>query len=377
MKFFLIFLSGIALNLTPCVYPILPLTVSYFGGKARSIRGSLYIHVVFYILGISSVNSILALISAVTGNILGCFLQKEYITAGISTILIILSLSLFDLWEIRLPYKVNQIISRKFSGYTGSFIMGSLFGVFAAPCASPVILGLMSYALKEANLFYSFLYFFSLSLGIGLPVGVLATFSGLILRIPKPGEWMLLVKKILGLLMIFVALYLIRPVLGMAGDYILVAFSIFSAFYLVFFEKTGGKFSILNKALFIFFLFFSTSFLFHKTQRLPSYSKELFEKAKKEGKLIILDFSAEWCLSCIRLEKMLFDPEIRSLTKDVVLMKVDLTDEDESKRSLLERFKIKAVPTVVFLKNERFIKIEGEIEKELFIKKLKKALALD
>ena len=375
--FFLIFLSGIGLNLTPCVYPLIPITVSYFG--AKDIKEKPYVHAAVYICGIALTNSFLALFSTFTGKMLGSVLQSPYVTVGISTLLLLLALSLFGYWEIKMPPRINRLLSKQFSGYKSSFFIGLLFGVFAAPCVGPFIIGLMLYIAKNADPITGFLYFFCLSLGMGVPIGILATFSGMLSRLPSSGEWMVWIRRLFAWVLIFMSLYMLRSVLGRELErYALSIMFFLCGIHLGILDKSRipvsiRYFTIILSTAASFWIYFSYS---------PSkinwilYNEKIIEEAKREGRPIIIDFYADWCFSCRELEKRLFyRSDVVEMSKKFLMVKVDLTKPLPEQKELLRKFDIKGVPTIVFITKDKVTKLEGKIKEEEFIKKMREALS--
>ena len=382
ISIFVIFLSGIGINLTPCVYPLIPITISYFGARSSDMRGRAYVHALIYITGIAITNSFLAIIATATGSMLGFMLQNPFIIGGISAFLFVLALSLFGLWEMRLPSKINKILSRQFAGYKGSLFMGLLFGIIAAPCAGPFIIGIMMYVAKEADPITGFLYFFSLSLGMGVPIGILATFSGMINKIPLAGEWMVWIKRLLAWVLIFMAIYILKPISGeYLQKWLMGAAIFFSGLHLGFLDKTGGRrFHFAKKIIGTILVLTSLyiPFLYHAQQiKWIPYSASVIEQAKNGDKPIIVDFYADWCLSCLSAEKNIFhDPYVIAMSKRFVMIKVDLTHQVPYQKRLLKRFDIKGIPAVVFITRKGILKIEGEITRKEFKKKMKQAISL-
>ena len=205
-----IFAGGMALNLTPCVYPLIPITVSYFSG--RSGKGRLIGHGLCYIGGLSITNSILGVVAALTGSLMGAMLQNPLVLTTVAAILIFFATSLFGFWELRLPSSLMQAASTSYAGYLGTIFMGLTLGVVAAPCIGPFILGLLTWVASLGSPWLGFTIFFTLSLGLGLPLFFLAIFSGHIDKLPRSGEWMIWVKKSMGWVLVAMAAYFIRPI---------------------------------------------------------------------------------------------------------------------------------------------------------------------
>ena len=157
-----IFGGGIALNLTPCVYPLIPITASYFGGRSGEGRGNLFGHGACYIGGLAITNSTLGVVAALTGGMMGAMLQHPAVLAGVGAVLVIFATSLFGLWELRLPAGLTQAASRSYGGYLGSIFMGLTLGVVAAPCIGPFVLGLLTWVAGVGSPLLGFLVFFTL-----------------------------------------------------------------------------------------------------------------------------------------------------------------------------------------------------------------------
>ena len=374
---FLLFLSGIGLNLTPCVYPLIPITISYFGARSGQIKGKPYIHAIAYVAGISFTNSLLALLATFTGSMLGSILQKPYVIVFISVLLFILALSLFGYWEPKIPARLNQILRKEFSGYRGSFFIGLFFGIFAAPCAGPFIIGLMLYVLKQANPITGFLYFFALSLGMGLPIAILATFSGMINKLPSSGDWMLWVKRLFAWILVFMAFYMLRLILEEKLEKYLLSAVLFASGIDLGFLFRSVKIGLFKKVFgisLILISFYLPIFCSNNEQKLNwiSYEKEITQKVNPYKKPVLIDFSAEWCLLCSQMEKRLFqNPEIVNICKKFTLIKVDLTRQLPEQKELLKKFNIKGLPAIVFITKKGTFVMEGEIKPRLFLKKLK------
>ncbi len=239
-----IFAGGIALNLTPCVYPLIPITVSYFGGKSGQGQGRLYLHGASYIGGLAVTNSILGLAAALTGGLMGAMLQNPVVLGSIAAILILLATSLFGFWELRLPYWLNRAASRSYSGYFGSLFMGITLGVVAAPCIGPFVLGLLTWVAGMGSPWLGFLIFFTLSLGLGLPLFILAMFSGKLDKLPRSGEWMIWIRKLMGWVLVGMAAYFIRPLLpSTIGMLLMAAVALAAGLHLGWIDRTTGRLS--------------------------------------------------------------------------------------------------------------------------------------
>jgi thiol:disulfide interchange protein DsbD len=314
-----------------------------------------------YIAGLALTNSSLGVAAALTGGLMGAMLQNPFMLAAGAAILLAFAASLFGFWELRLPYRLTQAASKSYSGYFGSLFMGVTLGVIAAPCIGPFVLGLLTWVGSMGNPFLGFLIFFTLSLGLGLPLFVLAVFSGQLDKLPRSGEWMLWVRKLMGWILVGMAAYFIRPVLAKTtGDIVLAAVALSAGLHLGWIDRTRAAFKAfawLKTAVGIAALVPATILVGSLVMVGPGatwqpYSDQLLSEAVKQKKPVIIDFSAAWCAPCRELDEVTFHhPEIvRQSREDVLMLKVDLTRKgDPVYERLLRRFDVKGVPTVVFL----------------------------
>ncbi|MCZ6600579.1 MAG: protein-disulfide reductase DsbD family protein, partial [Acidobacteria bacterium] len=204
LVFGLIYLGGLALNLTPCVFPLIPITIAFFGGQAkRSTWGTLGLSSL-YVLGMSATYSTLGVVTALSGRLFGAALQNPWVLGGVALTMVGLALSQFGLYEFRLPGTAG-LSSRR--GAFGAFFMGLIVGLVAAPCIGPFVVALLATVAREGDPVLGFWKFFALSLGLGTPFLFLGAFSGSFARLPRAGMWMEGVKHIFGLVLLVMAAY--------------------------------------------------------------------------------------------------------------------------------------------------------------------------
>jgi len=379
----LIFLGGLALNLTPCVYPLIPITISYFGAQASGNRTQSIFMGVFYALGMSVTYSTLGLFAAVTGSLLGNALQNPIVIIFVAMIFIALSLSMFGLYEIRVPQKLALAGNKNRTGFLGSFLMGLLVGFIAAPCIGPFVLSLLVYVGKLGNPFMGFLLFFVLSMGLGFPYIILAASSSSLNKLPRSGEWMEGVKIIFGLILIGMGISTLAPVLG--KEIYSIAFPsylILAGAYLILIDKKGlsskafTKFKYIAAVLAIIY----GAWNLKPEKNIESVSWKMLnsvetiqESIKSEGKPVMIDFYADWCAQCKELDEFTYtDKEIIDLSKSLNNIKIDLTKEN---KDISDKFGIKGLPVVIFMNSKgeelKELRVTGFLKPEEFAKKIK------
>ena len=190
------FLIGLALNLTPCVYPVIPLTVSYFGGQSDKSRGPAFVNALFYQIGIALAFAVLGLVSGLAGQQWGFLFQSPWFVVVLATCMLLIAASLFGSFGIAVPSWLLTKVSQTKEGTIGSFLMGLTAGVVIAPCAAGIIIGLVGLIAKLGLVVKGTLLFFGMGLGLGLPYWVVATFSRLLGKLPQSGRWRLGVSKL-------------------------------------------------------------------------------------------------------------------------------------------------------------------------------------
>lgn len=374
----LVFLGGLALNLTPCVYPLIPITIGYFGGQSEGKTSRLFLMGLLFVLGMSVTYSVVGVVTSLTGAVFGALLQNPIVILIIVAIFVALSLSMFGVYEFKLPDKLVAKAGGAKGGLFGAFFMGLTMGIVAAPCIGPFVLGLVTYVATKGDALYGFLMFFVLALGLGLPYLFLAVFSGKLKSLPRAGLWMDAVKHIFGFILIAMALYFLLPLLPKEfAGYVLPSFGILASIYLILFDRAASSvkgFKIFKTVFSIIVLVISIYALVPSDKQGIAWEKysdaSVANLENKNG--VIIDFYADWCIPCKELDAITFsDPKVIELSKSFVTLKADMTKSLSPEVSALrEKYKVVGVPTVLLLdKNGNEVnRITGFLSAEEFYK---------
>lgn len=377
-----VFIGGLALNLTPCVYPLIPITIGFFGGQSEGKTIRLFGMGLLFVVGMAVTYSVIGVVTALSGAVFGSLLQNPIVIIIIALIFLILSLSMFGLYEFQLPNSWVAKAGGAKGGFYGAFFMGLTMGIVAAPCIGPFVLGLVTYVAAKADPYLGFLMFFVLALGLGFPYLLLAIFSGKIKKLPRAGEWMDGVKHIFGFILIGMALYFIVPLLPKSfSGYVLPIFMIITAVYLLVFDKLGNSvkgfknfkivFSILLMALAVYNLLPSAD---NNSIDWQEYSESKLSDSIGQTPVII-DFYADWCIPCKELDAITFsDAKVIEESRKFLSLKADMTKSlSPEVESLRNKFKIVGVPTVLILDSNgsEINRITGFVNAEEFINIIK------
>ncbi len=381
--FLSVFLGGLALNLTPCCYPLIPITIAYFGGQSRS-RAALLAHGGAYLLGLMAAYTALGTFAALSGRMLGAALQHPLTIAFVVAVLLALAGSMLGFYEFRLPAAVSRLggVGSGKRGLFGSLVMGLSLGIVAAPCLGPLTLGVLTFVAQSGDPLVGAAVFGALSFGLGLPLAVLGLVSSKVRdRLPASGPWLEWVRRLLGAVMIVMAAYLARPLMAETAWYWLMAGTAVLGALIAW---LGGRDvarwlkTVVTVGWVLLAVFFVLSSPLDYETGWSLYTPERLAAAR--GKAVVLDFYADWCAPCRELAKTLADPRIEALLAGVVTLKVDLTDwKSDKAEALRKKFRIQGVPTLVFIgpdgRERSEFRVVGAAPAEFLIDHLKRFLA--
>jgi thiol:disulfide interchange protein DsbD len=348
-----IFVLGLALNLTPCVYPLIPITIGYFSQQSGSSRGRRAALSTLYVLGIAITYSALGVFSALSGKLFGAWLQHPGVLVFFALLMLVMASSMFGLFEMQAPKFITNRSGGQ-AGLLGALTMGLVIGIVAAPCVGPFVISLIALVSSLQSPMLGFLMFFVLAIGLGLPYLFLGIFSSGLTSIPRSGMWMIQVKKAMGFILIAMAFYFLRPVIGdLAFQYGVAASLLIGAAFL-FFSKTQGA-HVWRVGIAVLLLVAGVAFAIPRTHatavKWQKYDAKLLAQAREAGKPVVIDFYADWCLPCKELDEKTFtNPEVVDALDGFVRLKADLTaPDDATTQQLTKEYAVLGVPTIVFL----------------------------
>ena len=366
--------GGLLVSLTPCVYPMIAITVSVFGAKEAKSRREAMLLSTCFVLGIVVLFTTMLVASALTGSVFGSVLSNMWVMAGIAVVFLAMAASMLGAFEMTLPDGIMQRLSSVGGvGYGGAFLLGLVSGLVAAPCTGPVLTGIIIWIGKTQNVGLGAIVGATFSIGLGIPFWLVGTFA---VSLPKAGKWMVGVKAFFAVVMIVVALYFLKNAFP-----VLAYFARNETTFLVLMAQTailgvalgaihlawddGGIGVKLRKGVGIAlsvvggFLFWA-SFDLPKEQPMMAankpltweHSEEVAVKIHKgEKRPMIVDFTADWCGACKQLTKETFsDPRVMATAtkSNFVAVKIDTTDdEDPQILAVKGKYKVVGLPTVV------------------------------
>ena len=358
--FLAFFVLGLALAFTPCVLPMLPILSSVIfgtqGGKAVS-KGRASILALAYVLGMALVYALAGVLMAALGGSVQRALQSPVALAAFAVLLLALSGSLFGLYDLRLPQSWHQHIDRlagrqKGGSLIGAFALGGISTLVASPCITAPLAGVLAFIAQTGSMSLGSGLLFVMALGMGLPLLFIAIEARIL--IPSTGIWMVYLQRTLGVLLVATAAWIASPLIQKneaAGSVKIV---------------NGQNIRQVGELSFV---------VIHSSADLDAQ----LSKAKQEQKLVLLDFYADWCISCKEMEVNTFaNSEVSKELQQFVLLQADVTANSPESQALLKRFGLFGPPGILIF-NQNFEeqkeqRVIGYMPPQRFIERLKNAL---
>lgn len=376
LAFLFVFLAGILTSFTPCIFPMLPITLSILGHNAENrTRLQNFLRSLIYVCGIATTYSVLGVIAALTGSLFGAALTNGYVIGGLCLLFFTMAFSMWGAFELQAPAFVrNRFGSGKSKNNFEAYIMGMVAGIVASPCVGPVLISILTFVSTSRNLALGFSLLFVFALGIGLLFVILGMFGEVLRFLPRSGPWMNFIKFILGSAMWGAALYYLQFIVSdrwwitsIAGSFL--ALSIWQGAFQ--FRKKAYLRQSIMMALFIF-SFTVTLLGFVRPQYLSAafgitdgvtkpattnlwtaFSENELQQAIAAKKPILIDFYADWCAACHELEEKTYtNLEFIQMSKSFKLLKVDATKDTDAVQSILKKYQVQGLPTVLFINRD-------------------------
>lgn len=400
--FMFVFL-GILLAFTPCVLPMVPILTSIIVGQRETLTTrSAFFLALTYVLGTAMTYAAAGVLAAAMGSSLQVWLQQTWIIVLMSSLFVLLALSLFGYYDLKLPngmqQRVIQLSNKQQGGtYIGVFMMGLLSTLIVSPCVTAPLVGVLMYIGQTGNLWFGGSALFALGIGMGIPLILVGVSAGKWL--PKRGPWMETLKKLFGLAMLGMALWLLSRVLSptmtsLAWGAFILSWAVFLGIHL---PKLIGL-TLLNRSLGISFGLLACLFMLnaagvetpiaqwvkspmelnsakvrpfvvvHNIQDL----KQQLQQARLENKPVILDFYADWCDSCVAMDRNVFSKSIvQNKLAQYTLLRADLSANTAMDEAILRQYDVIAPPTILFFDPEgrefNTQRIVGEVDANEFV----------
>ncbi|GAO04126.1 protein-disulfide reductase DsbD [Anaeromyxobacter sp. PSR-1] len=369
LAFAVAFVGGVATSLTPCVYPLIPITVSIFGARKAGSRREAMAVSALYVLGIAAMYSALGVGAALTGKAFGSVMQNPWVIGFVAIVLAAMAASMFGAFELQLPASMQARLNGVGgAGRAGAFAMGLVSGIIAAPCTGPVLAAALTFVAAKGSVAFGFGIMFAYALGMGLLFFLIGAFS---ISLPKSGAWMETVKSVFGVALLAAALIFLKdafpalkPLFSAARG---AAFAAAGAAALgVLAGALSGSFhgparQRLAKGLGVALLVGGIAYAAGAAgarERARAHAgfawlhseAEALALAKAEGRPVIIDFWADWCTACKELDKIAWaKPEVQEEAARFVAVKLDGTDGSDAFNALAEKYGVVGMPTVIFI----------------------------
>jgi thiol:disulfide interchange protein DsbD len=404
--------AGLLLAFTPCVFPMIPILSGIIVGRGHHItKMHAFILSLAYVLGMAITYALAGVAAGFSGELISNALQTPWMLGSFAAVFVLLSLSMFGFYELQLPTalqsKLADTSNRLHGGHlSGVFIMGALSAIIMGPCVAAPLAGALLYISKTHDAILGGVALFALALGMGAPLLLIGTSAGVLL--PKAGAWMDAVKRFFGVMLLALAIWIIQPLLPMGVQMFLWALLlILTAAYMHVLDalpQRANGWSKLRKGVGLLLLLVGISYLvgalsgardilrplatFNKEessiavplqwQRIKNLAELEQRIATAQGKIVVLDFYADWCVSCKEMERYTFaDPIVKKMLKPAVLLRVDVTANTAEDKAILKRFDLFGPPATLFFnaqgEEEQEARVVGYQGATQFVKSLRNA----
>ncbi|MBC3920712.1 protein-disulfide reductase DsbD [Undibacterium sp. CY18W] len=369
----LFMLLGLGLAFTPCVLPMVPILSSIIIGEGAGIqRHRGFLLSLSYSLGMALVYTALGIAAGLVGEGLAATLQNPWVLSAFALLMVILSLSMFGFYQLQVPAALQTKLTMASEGQRngklfGVFFMGAISALIVGPCVAAPLAGALVYISQTRDVVVGGAALFAMAMGMSVPLLLVGLSAGSLL--PRAGMWMESIKRFFGVLMLAMALWMISPVIPVwvqmtAWAILLIAYAVHQLFF-----HRGGMGSKVLAAVFMLLgvvqlvgvttggrdVFSPLAHLFGSQvhgvsfTRVRSVAELDAALAQSKGKTAMLDFYADWCVSCKEMEKLTFiDPKVKARLDTMLLIQVDVTANNADDKALLKRFNLFGPPGIIF-----------------------------
>lgn len=409
--------AGLLLAFTPCVFPMIPILSGIIVGQGENIttRKAFYLSLV-YVLAMAMTYTVVGILVGLSGENIQAWFQNPWIIGSFAAIFVALSFSMFGFYDLQMPASVQSKLasisnSQQGGNIAGVAIMGFLSALIVGPCVTAPLVGALIYIAETGDAVLGGMALFSLSMGMGAPLLLIGASAGKFL--PKAGAWMDAVKAVFGVFLLGLAIWLLERVTPAAFTMSLwAALIIVSAIYMGAIDSLGegssgwkklwkglGVLLLIYGIIIVIGLASGNRNLFQPLKGMASFSANVVQtehlkfkqikglegfnselaKANAAGKAVMLDFYADWCVSCKEMEAFTFtDPAVQKSLQDVVLLQADVTANDDKDTELYKHFGIIGPPSIMFFgvdgKERRNYRVVGYMPAEPFNQHVNRAL---
>ncbi len=404
--------AGLLLAFTPCMFPMIPILSGIIVGRGHQLtKMHGFILSLAYVLGMALTYAAVGVAAGLSGTLLTSALQTPWVLGSFAGVFVLLSLAMFGFYELQLPTalqsRLTNTSNRLHGGHlSGVFVMGVLSAIIVGPCVAAPLAGALIYIGQTHDALLGGVALFAMGMGMGLPLLLIGASAGTLL--PKAGAWMESVKRFFGVLLLAVAIWLISTLIPLGVQMLLWAvLLVISAIYLHALEalphNASGWYK-LWKGLGILALLFGIAYLIgalsgardilrplgalggntvaaHSTlpfQRIKNVAELDAQLAQARGQTVMLDFYADWCVSCKEMERFTFsDARVQAQLKNTLLLQADVTANNEDDKALLQRFELFGPPAMLFFdaqgKEQSDQRVMGYQNPEQFLRSLQSA----
>jgi thiol:disulfide interchange protein DsbD len=412
-----IFAGGFLTSLTPCVYPLIPITVGVFGARQADSRGRAFVLTSSYVVGMGAVFSALGIFAALSGRAFGSILGNSWVSLALAAVLVALSSSMFGAFELTLPPALaTRLNGVGGGGLVGAFLMGSVAGFLAAPCTGPVLLSVLTWVSQTRDPFVGAALLFTYALGIGVPFFLVGVFT---VRMPKSGAWMDWVKSFFGIVLLGMAFSYVLgafPRLGASAQATLAAvqpaglvgaaalLGLVGVLMGAVHKSFGVSSERLMKAVGVVALLgayglrsiapsdfplgpaegasgrqaFAWTLVYRSEEGVTNSAfASALAAAQSDCKPVMLDFFADWCAACQELDEHTYtSPAVVAESQRFRTIKIDGTTSTTALDELYEKYGIQGLPTVIFIDPTGHVlerpRVSGFLPPDAFLKEMQK-----